>query len=39
MVFSRLTLGFIISKEGKIPYLKKVETIANIPTPINPQHI
>ncbi len=39
MVFSRLILGFIISKEGKIPYLKKVEAIANIPTPINPQQI
>ncbi len=39
MVFSRLILRFIISKEGKIPYLKKVEAIANIPTPINPKHI
>ncbi len=27
MVFSRTTLGFIVSKEGKVMDLKKVETL------------
>jgi hypothetical protein len=30
MVFSRLILGFIVSKEGKIPNRKKVEAIVNM---------
>jgi hypothetical protein len=34
MVFLRLILGFIVSKEGKIPNPKKV--IVNIPVPTNP---
>jgi hypothetical protein len=33
MVFSRLTLGFIISKEGKLPYPKKIQLILNIIIP------
>jgi hypothetical protein len=36
MVFSRLILGFIVSKEGKIPNLKKVQAIVNILIPTNP---
>jgi hypothetical protein len=36
MVFSRLILGFIVSKEGKIPNPKKVRTIVNMPIPTNP---
>jgi hypothetical protein len=39
MVFSRMILGFIVSKEGKLPYPKKIQTIVNMPTPKNPQHI
>jgi hypothetical protein len=39
MVFSRLILGFIVSKEGKIPDLKKVQTIVNMPIPTNTQYI
>jgi hypothetical protein len=30
MVFSRLILRFIVSKEGKIPNLKKVQVIVNL---------
>jgi hypothetical protein len=30
MVFSRLILRFIVSKEGKIPNLKKVQVIVNM---------
>jgi hypothetical protein len=36
MVFSGLILGFTISKEGKMPNLKKVQAIVNMPIPINP---
>jgi len=39
MVFSRLILGFIVSKEGKIPNPKKIQAIVNMPMPINPQQI
>jgi hypothetical protein len=35
--FSRLILGFIVSREGKIPYLNKVQAIVNMPIPTNPQ--
>jgi len=37
MVFSRLILRFIVSKEGKIPNPKKFQAIVNMPIPINPQ--
>ncbi len=37
MVFSRLILGFIISKEGKTPDPKKVQAIVKRPVPTNPQ--
>jgi hypothetical protein len=36
MVFSRLILRFKVFKEGKIPDLKKVQTIVNMPVPTNP---
>jgi hypothetical protein len=36
MVFSRLILRFIVSKEGKIPDPKKVKSIMNMPVPTNP---
>jgi hypothetical protein len=36
MVFSRLILGFIISKEGKTPDPKKVQAIVKRPVPTNP---
>ncbi len=39
MVFSRLILRFIVSKEGKIPYPMKVQAIVNMLIPINPQQI
>jgi hypothetical protein len=39
MVFSRLILGFKVSKKGKIPDPKKVQEIVNKPIPTNPQHI
>jgi len=39
MVFLGLILGFIISKEGKIPNPKKVQAIANVLVPTNPQQI
>jgi hypothetical protein len=39
MVFLRLILGFIVSKEGKIPNPKKVQAIVNMPIPTNPQQI
>jgi hypothetical protein len=32
----RANLGFIVSKEGKIPNLKKVQAIVNMPVPTNP---
>jgi hypothetical protein len=37
MVFLGLILGFIVSKEGKIPHLKKVQAIMNMPIPTDPQ--
>jgi hypothetical protein len=36
MVFLGLILGFIISKEGKIPDPKKVQAIMNMPVPTTP---
>ncbi len=36
MVFSRLNLGFIISKEGKILDPKKIHAIVNMPVLTNP---
>jgi len=37
MVFSRMILGFIILKEGKLPNLKKIQAIVNTPPPKNPR--
>jgi hypothetical protein len=37
MVFSRMILGFIISKKGKLPNPKKIQAIVNMPPPKNPQ--
>ncbi len=37
MVFLGLTLGFIVSNEGKIPNPEKVQAIVNMPIPTNPQ--
>ncbi len=39
MVFSGLILRLIISKEGKIPDLKKVHAIVNMLVPMNPLQI
>jgi len=39
MVFSRTILGFIMSKEGKVMDLKKVNTLVNMPIPTIPQEI
>jgi hypothetical protein len=39
MVFSGMILGFIISKERKLPYPKKIQTIVNMPPLKNPQQI
>jgi hypothetical protein len=39
MVFSGMILGFIVSKQGKLPYPKKIQTIINMPPPKNLQHI
>jgi hypothetical protein len=39
MVFSRMILGFILCKEGKLPNPKKIQAIVNMPPPKNPQHI
>ncbi len=39
MVFSRLILGFIVSKKGIILDLKKVQAIINMLVPTNPQQI
>lgn len=36
MVFSRMILGFIVSKEGKLPDPKKVKVIVKMPIPQNP---
>jgi hypothetical protein len=38
MVFLGMILGFIVSKEGKLPNLKKTQAIINMPPPKNPQH-
>jgi hypothetical protein len=38
-IFFGLILGFIVSKEGKIPNLKKVQAIVNMLIPTNPQQI
>ncbi len=37
MVFLGLILGLIVSNEGKIPNLKKVQAIINMLVPKNPQ--
>jgi hypothetical protein len=39
MVFLGMILGFIISKQRKLPSPKKIEAIINMPPPKNPQHI
>jgi hypothetical protein len=39
MVFLEMILGFIISKEGKLLDLKKIQVIVNMPPPNNPQQI
>jgi hypothetical protein len=39
MVFSWTILGFIVSKEGKLPDPKKIQVIINMPPPKNPQQI
>jgi len=36
MVFLGMILGFIISKEGKLPNLNNVQAIVNMPPPKNP---
>jgi hypothetical protein len=33
MVFSKMILGFIISKESKLPDPKKIQAIVNMPPP------
>ncbi len=35
-VFSRMKLGFIVSKEMKLPDPKKIQAIVNMPPPKNP---
>jgi hypothetical protein len=37
MVFTGMILGFIVSKEGKLPYLKKIQAIVSMPLLKNPQ--
>jgi hypothetical protein len=39
MVFSWMIFGFIVSKEGKLPYPKKIQAIVSMPPPKNPQQI
>jgi hypothetical protein len=39
MVFLGMILGFIISKEGKLSYPKKIHVIVNMPPPKIPQQI
>jgi hypothetical protein len=39
MVFSGMILGFIVSKEGILLDLKKIEATINMPPPKNPQQI
>jgi hypothetical protein len=36
MVFSGMILGFIISKEGKLPNPEKIQAIVKMPPPKNP---
>jgi hypothetical protein len=36
MVFLGMILGFIVSKYGKLPKLKKIQAIINMPPPKNP---
>jgi len=36
MVFSRMIMGFIISKYGKLLDPKKIQAIINMPPPKNP---
>jgi hypothetical protein len=31
MVFLGIALGFVVSKEGKLPNLKKIQAIVNMP--------
>jgi hypothetical protein len=37
MVFSRMILGFIVSKKGKLLNPKKIQAIINMPPAKNPQ--
>jgi hypothetical protein len=37
MAFLGMILGFIVFKEGKLPYPKKIQTIVNMPPLKNPQ--
>ncbi len=39
MVFLRMIIGFIISKEVKLLDPKKIQAIINMPPPKNPQQI
>jgi hypothetical protein len=39
MLFSRMILGFIVSKECKLLNPKKIQTIVQMHVPINPQQI
>jgi hypothetical protein len=39
MVFLRMILGFIISKEGKLSDPKKIQAMVNMPPLKNPQQI
>jgi primosomal protein N' len=39
MVFLGMILGFIVSKEGKLPDPKKIQAIVNMPPPKNPQQV
>jgi hypothetical protein len=34
-----MILGFIVSKEGKLPNPKKIQAIVNMPPPKNPKQI
>ncbi len=36
MIFSGMILGFIVSKERKLPNPKKIQAIVNMPPPKNP---
>jgi hypothetical protein len=37
MAFLGMILGFIVSKEGKLPNPKKIQAIVNMPLSKNPQ--